>query len=243
MIVAEQFKGDTHTDFQWLQHDHYAKSCGIIFAECRNYYVERFKNDPENEIVAELKNLRSFDHRVLQAFHDHLAAYWRKHYFRPEVGSQENLNAWLTWLEHQMNERSLLEKIYIRVCFLALEKYEEDKARIQELLSEAGKSYPLKARDYLRKVPFGDALNLAYLGIAFFFVLWIGQNAFKNTIQFPLIVLVFTVIFSGIGIYAYRKELHELGAANVNSWAFKLLTIFAASFGIAFLIMGLMTFD
>lgn len=244
MIVAAQFKGDTHTDFQWLQHDHYTKTCGIIFSACKNHYIERLKNDPENEIVPALQNLRSFDHRVLQAFHDHLAAYWRKRFYHPQIDQQENINAWLFWLEDQMKEGHLTEKVFVGVCFLALDKYGDDEARvIQGLQSDAAKSYPLKATDYLRKIPFGDVLNLVYLGIALFFVLWIAQNALKNIIQFPLLILIITIAFSGIGIYAHRKELHELGGTNVHSWALKLLIIFSASFGIAFLLLGLMNFE
>ena len=244
MIVSEAFKGD-NISFQWVQHDHYNEALRTIFNGCRSYYIFRFENNPENETLEKLKKVQSYDHRLLQNFHDHMAAYWRKKFFQPNLTNEENAQNWLSWLQKEMHESKALQSIYLSVCFLALEDSETDheKQMLESLQSKAKKYYPIKFSNYLSWVQTETILNIVFLGAALTFAVWLLQRSLQNLMEFAPIVFIFTAVFSAVGIYAYREKLQKLGSENANSWALKLITIIASSFGIAFLIVGLMSFE
>ncbi len=145
MIVSERFNGDK-IDFQWAQHDQYGAALRIIIDGCRRHYLEIFKDDSENEVVQTLKNLNSFDHRVLQEFHDDLAAHWRKKYLQQSLSIKDNLNEWLSWLEKETLCLSNKSQVFTSVCFLILDKYNDDQEMqaIKFLKSYAEKAYPLE---------------------------------------------------------------------------------------------------
>jgi len=245
MIVSKYFNGDDNTDFQWIQHDHYSEALGIIFDACREHYIKKFEDDAENEYPEKLRNITSFDHRLLQDFHDHLAAYWRKKFLTSKTPPQENVKDWLNWLHKKMQNKSFLRDIYIGICFLVLDEYKEDNKNriIKKLQFCVTKACPLTASDYIKKIPFETVLNLFYLSLAGLFSFLFFKKAINNFLQFPLLVFVLTVVFSCIGIYAYRKELHDLGDKNANSWAIKLSTIILGGFGAAFLLSVLISFE
>lgn len=163
MIVSERFDGDK-SDFQWAQHDEYGKAMGIIFAGCRKHYLAQFEGDSENEIVPALKNLHSFDHRILQDFHDQMAAYWRKKYLHPSKTAQESVKEWLSWLENEVRNLKTKSRVYVGICFLALDKYDSDHATrvVGFLRSYAQKMYPLKWQHYLHRISLENTLNTAY---------------------------------------------------------------------------------
>ncbi len=244
MIVSERFKNDK-TDFQWAQHDQYSKAIEIIFDHCRKHYLEHFKDDHENEIVPPLRNLNSFDHRVLQDFHDHLAAHWRKKYLRMDSSTEENVIVWLSWLEKEMREFKKMSQIYVGVCFLALDRYDKDhEKRIVEFIQRyAQKTYPLKWQHYLKRISAEDTMNVIYACAILIFSISALYSGILYYEEMPSMLYIFGFLFSAGYIYTNNKKLHDLCMKNVFIFLMRLLLIFACSFLIALLVTGFYNFQ
>jgi hypothetical protein len=244
MIVSKRFEGDK-TDFQWAQHDEYNKAIGIIFAGCRKHYLAQFENDPENEVVPALKNLHSFDHRVLQDFHDHMAAYWRKQYLHPNKPIQESVKEWLSWLEKEVHNLRAKSRVYVGICFLALDRYDNSHAaRVAGFLQTyTQKMYPLKWQHYLQRASLEDTLNIVY---ALSFLIFAAISLYSGIAfykEMPSMAIILGLLF-GIGyIFANHQKLHDLCMKNVFVFAIRILLIFLGAFGIALLITGLTNFQ
>lgn len=244
MIVSERFEGDK-TDFQWAQHDQYGKAIGIILGGCRKHYLAQFEHDPENEIVPALKNLHSFDHRVLQDFHDHIAAYWRKKYFHSGKSVHESVNEWLFWLEKEMHNLRTKSQVYVGVCFLALDRYDKDheKRVIGFLQSYAQKKYPLKWQHYMQRVSLEGTLNTICAASVLIFAvigLYSGIAFYK---EMPSMAIILGLLFAIGYIFVNNQKLHEVCMKNVFVFIIRILLIFLCAFGIALLITGLNNFQ
>ncbi len=243
MIVSERFDGDK-TDFQWAQHDQYGKAMGIILGGCRKHYLARFEADPENEIVAALKNLHSFDHRVLQDFHDQMAAYWRKRYLLPNKPVQENVKEWLSWLEKEIHNLRTKSQVYVGICFLALDRYDKDheKRVIDFLQSYAKKAYPLKWQHYLQRISLEGTLNtICAASVLIFAVIGVYSGiAFYK--EMPSMAIILGLLFSIGYIFVNSQKLHDVCMKNVFVFIIRILLIFLCAFGIALMVTGLQNF-
>lgn len=78
MIISYKFPGDTNEVLKWIQHDLYMDILLKLVQIPRRRYLRaaRLVNARDDLTVA-LETLQSFDHRVLQATHDAIAAYYR----------------------------------------------------------------------------------------------------------------------------------------------------------------------
>ncbi len=222
MIVGEYFKGDI-TEFQSGQHDVYNRALGLILNGCRNRYIDRFKDDLSNEIVPSLRSLSAFDHRVLQAFHDHLAAYWRKKHFNSEVSLQQNAEKWLIWLEQEIQTVAKNIQVCVGVCFLALEKYDsaQEKQVIGSLQSFACRAYPYKWKHCLRRLSVMDALTLPLLMSAFIFGCLCLYSATVSPTGYAMTLVLGALIFLTY-VYCHHEQLHLLCLKNVFIFSLRL---------------------
>ncbi len=241
MIVSERFKGDA-IDFQWAQHDQYGKAIGIILEGCRKHYLhhlEQFKDESENETMLALKNISSLDHRVLQSFHDHLAAYWRKRYLRSNKPHQGSTIEWLLWLEREVNNFREKSQVYIGICLLAMNKCEssQETRLLKYLQNFAKRMYPLTWHDYLARVSMEETLyTLHAILISIFVILSLYSSIISPTT--PITALILGSIFFILYVYACNKKLHSLCMENIFRFLIRLLLIWICSIFVAFLISG-----
>lgn len=108
MIVGSYFDGDDNKDLALTQHNVYGQALGIVVSTC-NRYAAFAKSLLEDAGHTDWGGIEAFDHRVVQACHDLLAAAWR---FRedspqsklpfedPEHSSSSD--RWLDWLRNEV---------------------------------------------------------------------------------------------------------------------------------------------
>jgi hypothetical protein len=107
MIVGSRFPGDDDHHTMGLQHDCYGEALVImhrtVFEALIGAYTLLAIAPPEKVLSAARQ---SFDHRTVQAAHDHLAAYWRAQTGRTypslplaETEDQDTISSWLAWLQ------------------------------------------------------------------------------------------------------------------------------------------------
>jgi hypothetical protein len=79
MIIARVFDGDNDHLTKHVQHDLYDAALTDIAFVCRDAYLRaaRVIGAEDDKITLAIARIELFDHRTLQAAHDHLAAYWR----------------------------------------------------------------------------------------------------------------------------------------------------------------------
>lgn len=78
MIVSDYFPGDTNDTLKWIQHDAYDQLITELVRQPRaRYLAAAHLIGVETELAQRLRDLKGFDHRVLQATHDTIAAYYR----------------------------------------------------------------------------------------------------------------------------------------------------------------------
>jgi hypothetical protein len=131
MIISSEFPGDNNDDLKWVQHDEYMKDCGVAYllrcAQERygdairllgvetDLWQQMRRHDelyyPWSEKVPQQLPIQMFDHRVLQAAHDEVAAVFR---FRnpalctplfplSEAGLKELTTLWLQFWTAEVN--------------------------------------------------------------------------------------------------------------------------------------------
>lgn len=78
MFVGDEFPGDTNQLLKNAQHAAYGQMVGLLCRFARERYLRAARLlKVESPLFIILKDKLSFDHRVLQGAHDHIAAYYR----------------------------------------------------------------------------------------------------------------------------------------------------------------------
>lgn len=152
MIVGSRFEGDDDAAAMALQHDVYREAIGIVGFRCQAFYLAAAQLIlPTAELVAALRPLDGFDHRVLQRAHDHLAAFWRwragaTHPVLPGLRDDATTqHAWLNWLRAEVDDwRDHQPEIVRTVCVvLAHANTEPGYAAEDRLCDTIGRLYRL----------------------------------------------------------------------------------------------------
>lgn len=108
MIVSEDFEGDNNFKLKDVQHGLYGHVQSRVLQACSETLrlaAELF--DLDLEYVERLRNLKGFDHRVLQDMHDLLAASYR---FKEVQGSLPLLDRWKSQSEYETEWLDWIEK-------------------------------------------------------------------------------------------------------------------------------------
>lgn len=152
VIISTYFDGDHDHEMKNLQHEVYNQAISQLASRCREYHIAAAKLicDPF-EYKSAVAGLDTFDHRCLQAAHDHLAAHWRM-----SVGAvypvlpglrNERLaqREWLDWLHHEVERwRDECPHIVRAVCdVLANENRPAGYRAEAQLKSALAQRYPL----------------------------------------------------------------------------------------------------
>jgi len=109
MIVCNSFLGDNNDELKWAQHDLYAKATHIIINRVGQIHDHAcLILNCDSKIKKNTGGAIAFDHRNIQAAHDHLAAYWRSisGYSNPKLELKpinEQANEWLNWLNNEVD--------------------------------------------------------------------------------------------------------------------------------------------
>ena len=78
MIVGKVYSGDNNETLKWVQHDLYSQIMPEIFRRPKERFVKAARLvEYQQPLIDILKNITSFDHRVLQNAHDIVAARYR----------------------------------------------------------------------------------------------------------------------------------------------------------------------
>jgi len=81
MIVGYSFKGDDNDTLMWVQHDLYWGLLSSLLEHAMQKYREASVIlGVRAELAGKLTDISSFDHQILQATHDIIAAYYRFKY-------------------------------------------------------------------------------------------------------------------------------------------------------------------
>lgn len=113
MILSEEFQGDDNSRLKAVQHDLYPESVAAIFDTARRAMVLADAVLMTNlELVRKAKAITHFDHRVLQAAHDILAARYR--YLHDDAGQTDLFETtglelrytrnWSGWLDAELQK-------------------------------------------------------------------------------------------------------------------------------------------
>jgi hypothetical protein len=79
MIVGKFFPGDDNETLKWVQHDAYPGILSWLYTFPAQRYINAAKIlEVQDDRFVKITAIQGFDHRVLQAAHDHIAAYFRK---------------------------------------------------------------------------------------------------------------------------------------------------------------------
>lgn len=144
MIVAAMFDGDNDHQMMGLQFDVYGQALAHIAYQCRDFHVNAARIVCQGEeIASEIGKIDAFDHRTLQAAHDHLAAFWRAnvgavHPVLPNLrNDKEAQDDWLKWLRSEVLDWRDHNPVLVRaVCtILANENSERGYEAEDRLLS------------------------------------------------------------------------------------------------------------
>lgn len=131
MIVGNYFKGDYFDILKWVQHDCYNQSVMKIFHMAKKRFVRAQRIvGIETDLYNLIKEKTSFDHRLLQPFHDVIAAFYR--YKRPSLSKisisdykkydykQILAKEWNGFLQKELNRIFNEEKTLIRAIVKAV---------------------------------------------------------------------------------------------------------------------------
>lgn len=101
MIITDAFPGDTNVALKHLQYDLYDQLLLELVRLSRQRYLRAAHLvGVQNELTAALETLKDFDHRVLEATHDTIAAYYRfAHDRRGQMPLPIQDIPYLEWLE------------------------------------------------------------------------------------------------------------------------------------------------
>ncbi len=81
MIVGYSFEGDNNEFLQGIQHDLYGESLYHLVRTARYEYLDAcYLINYSSDFSVGVRNITAFDHRVLQATHDMIAAWYRYKY-------------------------------------------------------------------------------------------------------------------------------------------------------------------
>ena len=81
MIVGYSFEGDNNQFLSLIQHDLYGESLSHLVRTARHKYLHAcYLINYSSDFSLAVRNLTTFDHRVLQATHDVIAAWYRYKY-------------------------------------------------------------------------------------------------------------------------------------------------------------------
>lgn len=157
MIVERVFENDENEYLKWVQHNIYDDLLWHLYQNAASHYlldVQYIWVFPD--FVPIIRQLKTFDHRVLQDGHDLIGAYYRfilcPH--QNSVGFPDGFNAkeyyQAAWKDYYLQEVRLLgdletiaEAIVTAVAFENTDRGLESERRLRDLLLQRYKSMPI----------------------------------------------------------------------------------------------------
>ena len=163
MIISYCFKGDNYKNVKYVQHDVYETALWQIFEQARSLYLQSSKIlNIATDVSEAIAHIISFDHRVLQATHDLIAAYFRyvqEDDFYPDLFEQKLTEEkrieklWFQWLDNHLNilleEPAIVRAICTAVAFQNTERSYQAEDLLHVLLKE--RYYELNDIEYISK--------------------------------------------------------------------------------------------